>query len=285
MIEASTKLFAVLGNPVGHSLSPRIQNAALESEGLDGVYVAIRCESPELDGLLRGLALAGGGGNVTVPHKEAAARAVDEPTELVRRTGACNTFWSLRGKVYGDNTDVAGFRGAARSLLGEPPRGASVLLLGAGGAARAALVGLMADEVDSVTVLNRTAARASALASELGEGRASVASSPADLAGRAFDLVVNSTSLGLSPEDPLPLDLDALRPPGAVLDLVYRPEETGLVAAARARGIPAADGGEMLVRQGAVAFERWWERPAPLQTMMEALESRRREALASRLSS
>lgn len=280
MIGASTRVFTVLGDPVGHSLSPRIQNAALEAEGLDGIYVAMRCGVSELSGLVRGIALAGGGGNVTVPHKAAAARAVDEPTDLVRRTGACNTFWSRGGKVHGDNTDVAGFRGAARSLLGAAPSGARVLLLGAGGAARAALLALVADGAEGVTVLNRTVRRAEELAAGLGEGRAHVASSRDDLAGQAFDLVVNATSLGLSPDDPRPVDLDLMQPPGAVLDLVYRPEETRLVAEARARGIRAADGGEMLVRQGAEAFERWWSRPAPVEAMMGALKSARRESVA-----
>jgi shikimate dehydrogenase len=269
-IGASTRLFAVLGDPVGHSLSPTVQNAAIRAAGLDAVYVALRCDARGLEGLMRGIALAGGGGNVTVPHKEAAVRAVDVPSELVRTTGACNTFWARDGVIHGDNTDVPGFRGALGSLLGGSPRGLRALLLGAGGAARGALVGLLLDEVASVAVWNRTFERAERLCVELGRGRAKPIGSLAE--GGDFDLLVNGTSVGLSRPDDLPLDLDRVHVK-AVLDLVYRPEETALVRAARDRGMLAADGGEMLVRQGAEAFERWWDGPAPLRVMLDALAS------------
>lgn len=277
MIQASTKLFAVLGEPVAHSLSPRVQNSAFEEAGVDGVYVALGCTSGELAGLIRGIACAGGGGNVTLPHKEAAATIVDEPSELVRQTGACNTFWLAEGRIHGENTDVAGFRGAVESLLGRAPIGLNVLLLGAGGAARAALVGLISDNVGTVSIWNRTEERAERLASELGQDRTRVIHSEAEFRGEAFDLIVNSTSLGLATDDPMPFDLNAAQRPGAILDLVYRPDETALVREARALEIPAADGGEMLVRQGAEAFERWWDRPAPLAVMMEALRRFRGE--------
>src|SRR5690606_22243888 len=105
---SATRLIALLGNPVAHSISPIFQNAAFRHAGVDGVYLALRCEGAAVPGLLRGIALAGGGGNVTVPHKEVAAEAVDEPTEAVRRTGACNTFWSEGDRIRGDNTDVVG---------------------------------------------------------------------------------------------------------------------------------------------------------------------------------
>ena len=277
MISASTRLFAVLGDPVAHSLSPGIHNPAIEAAGVDAVYVALRCGAAEVSGLMRGLAVAGGGGNVTLPHKEAAAAAVDEPSRLVARTGACNTFWLDDGRLWGENTDVAGFRGAVSSLLGHSARGLRVLLLGAGGAARAAVVGLTLDGAASVSISNRTESRARQLAAELGDGRARVLPPEAEPDGSRFDLVVNTTALGLRPDDPLPFDPSTTAPPGAVLDLVYRPGETALVHAARARGIPAADGAEMLVRQGAQAFECWWRRPAPLEAMLRAMDALRRE--------
>lgn len=279
MIQASTKLFAVLGESVAHSLSPRVQNSAFQEVGVDGVYVALGCTSGELEGLIRGIACAGGGGNVTLPHKEAAAAIVDEPSELVLQTGACNTFWLAKGRVHGENTDVAGFRGAVESLLGRTPVGLSVLLLGAGGAARAALVGLIRDNVGSVSIWNRTAERSERLALDLGQDRTRVIHSEEELGGQAFDLIVNSTSLGMAMDDPMPLDLSAVQRPGAILDLVYRPDETALVREARELEIPAADGGEMLVRQGTKAFEQWWGRPAPLAVMMEALKQFRSEML------
>lgn len=277
MIGASTRLFAVLGSPVDHSLSPRIQNSAFQAEGVDGVYVALGCGPDELPGLIRGIAHAGGGGNVTLPHKEAAARIVDEPSDLVIRTGACNTFWLANGRVQGENTDVGGFQGAVRSVLGRSPGGLKVLLLGAGGAARAALVGLLDDDVGQVSLWNRTLARAERLASDLGGGRTVVIDSDECCSEETFDLIVNSTSVGLTQDAPLPLDLSRVPRPQAILDLVYRPQETALVREARARGILAADGGEMLVRQGAEAFARWWNRAAPLEVMLEALAGVRRD--------
>lgn len=262
----------MLGDPVSHSLSPVIQNAALAAAGLDGVFVALRCGQAELPGLLRGIALAGGGGNVTLPHKEAAAAVVDERSPAVRRTGACNTFWAEDGVIHGDNTDVEGFRRAAEVLLGGAPAGASVLVLGAGGAARAVLAALLDGAVERVTIFNRTLSRAQAVASRVGDRRVFVAASAADLEAGTFDLVVNTTSLGLSPGDPVPVDLDRLGGVGAVLDLVYGPGETPLVAAAKVRGIRAADGAEMLLAQGAASFERWWGRAAPAAAMRAALE-------------
>jgi len=271
-VTASTRLFAVLGDPVAHSLSPTIQNAAFRAAGLDAVYVALRCAGETLPGLMRGIALAGGGGNVTVPHKEAARRVLDRAAAAALRTGACNTFWCEAGALCGDNTDVAGFRAAARELV-PTTAGARVLLLGAGGAARAALAGLEDEGGAVVTVLARTPSRAQELKG-LFDGSGLVvhtATSAADVRGEDFDLVVNATPLGLRPGDPLPFDLTTLRSAGAVLDMVYGAEPTPWVASARALGIPAVDGIPMLIAQGAAAFERWWGRPAPVEAMRAAL--------------
>jgi shikimate dehydrogenase len=269
---SSTRVFALLGDPVAHSLSPVMQNAALESLGEDGVYVALRCREAQLNGLIRGLALAGGGGNVTLPHKERATTALDRPTEAVRRTGACNTFWLEDGDVHGDNTDVEGLRRALHRLMGGVPEGASVLLLGAGGAARAALAALLDDSVARVDLLNRTVERARAVARRLGGDRTHVLDSRLRLGERSYDLVVNATRLGLGEGDPVPLELGTEAEAGAVLDLVYGVGETPLVTRARELGIPAMDGGEMLLQQGAVAFERWWQQPAPVDAMRGVLD-------------
>lgn len=271
VVSAHTRVFALLGDPVEHSLSPTIQNRAFRRAGVDGVYVALRCDADDLPGLLGALARAGGGGNVTLPHKQRAATLVDEPTEAVRRTGACNTFWAAEGRVHGDNTDVEGFQRALRTFLDRGAEGFRVLLLGAGGAARAALVGLMDDGVDEIVILNRTVERARAVARRIGGSRVRVAEGPARVEAEDFDLVVNATRLGLSEEDPLPLELEAVGRVGAVMDLVYGDEETAFVRRARALGIPATDGRTMLVRQGAVAFERWWDRTPDLDAMDRAL--------------
>jgi len=271
---AATRLFALLGDPVSHSLSPRFQNAALRALGLDAVFVALRCGADELPGLLRGIARAGGGGNVTVPHKALAACTVERPGEAVLRTGACNAYWLEDGAIHGDNTDVAGAAAAVGALLGRGPAGARVLLVGAGGAASAAVCALADAGVERIVVANRTVGRGHALAERFRRpgARIDVVGSVDGLAGERFDLAVNATSLGLRPGDALPLDPDAAKVTiGAALDLVYAPGETRWVREMRARGIPAADGKEMLIQQGAAAFRRWWGMDPPLRAMRAAL--------------
>ena len=271
---ASTRLFALLGDPVSHSLSPVFQNAALRALGLDGVYVALRCASDDVAGLVVGLARAGGGGNVTVPHKEAAARAIERQTEAVEATGACNTFWLERGQVWGDNTDVHGVSRAVEAVLGRSAEGARVLVLGAGGAARGAVYAFARDGAERIVILNRTTDRAREMVERFGDRgtRIDVARSADDLASDAFDLAVNATSLGLHAGDPLPLSIGQGPRIGAALDLVYsRTGETPWVRAARDVGIPAADGTEMLLHQGAAAFRRWWNADPPIEAMRAAL--------------
>lgn len=266
---ASTRLFALLGDPVSHSLSPTFQNAALRAAGLDGVYVALRCSPTEVVGLIRGIARAGGGGNVTVPHKEAAASAVDRRTAMVERTGVCNTFWLEDGEVWGDNTDVAGARAAIRALVGDEVPG-SVLVIGAGGAARAVLCALE-ESTGHVTLLNRGLDRAHELAARFTSESLQIEVLPldADLSDRSFDLAINSTSLGLRPGDPLPPTGGARF--AAALDVVYSPNGTPWAHHVRAHGIPAADGKEMLLQQGAAAFRRWWGAEPPVDAMRAAL--------------
>lgn len=268
---AGTRVFALLGDPVEHSLSPIFQNAALRASGLDGVYIALRCSDRALPALLRGLAEAGGGGNVTLPHKGVAAATVEVPTDAVLQTGACNTFWLEDGQLLGDNTDVDGFRIALRSLAGEPA-GARVLLLGAGGAARAAAYALLSDGAETVDILNRTPARADALKAALGDDRRLQVLTPSRTTPQTrYDLIVNATSLGLKLDDPLPYDLERGAHEGAVFDLVYAPGGTAWTRSAAALGLAVADGRDMLLHQGAAAFERWWGQPAPLEAMGAAL--------------
>lgn len=275
-ISATSRVFALLGDPVEHSFSPEIQNAAMSAAGVDGVYVAVPTVEDDLAGLMRGLARGGGGGNVTLPHKEKAASFLDRPNSTVRRTGACNTFWGEEdGTVVGDNTDVEGCRRAVASFLSGAPAGARVLMLGAGGAARAALVALLDDGVDEVRILNRSVERARAVSRRIGGERVRVVPTASEVGGEEFDLVVNATRLGLDDDDPLPLDLELPGRVGAVFDMVYGEDGTPFVRAARERGIRATDGIEMLIQQGAAAFERWWDREAPLDAMREAFRARR----------
>lgn len=276
-IDAGTRLVALLGDPVRHSLSPLIQNAAFSHLGLPGVYLALRTDAAMLPHLLRGIAAAGGAGNVTVPHKSAAVAALDRWTPAVERTGACNTFWAADGVVWGDNTDVAGFRAALAELRQESAAGAEVLLVGAGGAARAVLAGLEEEEGPArVTILNRSPDRAAALVAGFPDTPLEIEIAPDGDAprGARFDLVVNATSLGLHAADPFPID-PRLVETAAALDLVYGPRETLWVRAMRAAGVAAVDGTAMLVHQGAAAFERWWGRAAPIEIMRDALREHR----------
>jgi len=271
---AGTQVFALLGDPISHSLSPDFQNAAFRAYGLDAVYIALRCAASELGGLMRGFAMAGGGGNVTLPHKEAAARFLDQPSEAVRRTGACNTFWGSGGELHGDNTDVEGFRRALEHLRGEdatPLR--RVAILGAGGAARAVLTALLDGDVEEILIVNRTRERAEELVRSTGDLRVRAGDWSARGAEPA-DLLVNATRVGLHPSDPLPRDPGTGAKVGGVLDLVYRREGTPLVKRAREVGIPAEDGSEMLIQQGAAAFELWTGREAPIGAMRVAMGGR-----------
>jgi shikimate dehydrogenase len=270
-ITARTRVLTLLGDPISHSASPEIQNAAFAEAGVDGVYVAVRCAPEDLSGFMRGLARAGGGGNITLPHKEKAASTLDVPSEAVRRTGACNTFWGVDGKLHGDNTDVDGFRRAVLTFMHGSIQGIRVLVLGAGGAARAALLGLLEEGAGEVLLFNRTAERARAVARRIGGERARAVPLASALDDERFDLVVNTTRLGLEPGDPAPFDLSRLDRIGAAMDLVYGREKTSFVRSAEALGVRSTDGMEMLVQQGAASFERWWGRPAPIEAMRAAI--------------
>lgn len=274
-ITAETRLIALLGDPVRHSLSPIFQNAAIQAAGLDAAYLALRCSPSSLPSLLHGIAAAGGAGNITVPYKEAAASAIARPTDAVVRTGACNTFWYEDDAIHGDNTDVVGFLTALELLLGGSPAGARVLLLGAGGSATAVVHALASARASEIVVTNRTRDRATALCERMAIEKVQLQErSIGSVGSESFDLVVNATSVGLRPEDPFPLDLDSGPTFSAAFDLVYAPGRTRWVNALRSRGVPAEDGLEMLLHQGAAAFERWFGIEAPLQAMRGSLPRR-----------
>lgn len=288
---APRRVYALLGSPVDHSLSPVIHAAAFRALEEEAVYVALEVGAPELETLMRAVARSGGG-NVTLPHKERAARALDRRSEAVRATGACNCFWrDEAGRLAGDNTDVQGFLRAAEGLVpaegktesddpqeaGSRPeegfRGMEVLLLGAGGGARAVLHGLLRAGAGRVDVLNRTLERAEAMVEEVAPGtEAARVLRRREEAEDRYDLVVNATSLGLEEEDPLPLELGGLEV-GAAFDLVYGPSDTRWIRHARSLGIPARDGLEMLVQQAAASLRRWLGREPPLEAMRGAARS------------
>jgi shikimate dehydrogenase len=262
-------LVGVLGWPVGHSRSPAIQNAAFREAGLDWRYVKLPLAPELFDETVRALPMSGyRGANVTIPHKHAALALADERSAAAAAIGAANTLlFSEEGKVQADNTDAPGFLAA----LDEDPAGMRALVLGAGGAGRAVAWALREAGAAEVAVWNRTPERAAALADELGVRHA-------ERPG-ACDLLVNATSVGLDPplrgdEALHALGLDGVDPPPVVLDLVYSEEPTALLEWARRGGSRTVDGLEVLVRQGALSFERWTGREAPLETMRAAALSR-----------
>jgi shikimate dehydrogenase len=268
----------IYGYPVGHSISPAMHNAAFEALALDVHYAAREVAPDDLPmavGALRERNVVGA--NITVPHKEAVMELVDELDEQARSIGAANTIQNRDGRLLASNTDAVGF---ARSLagVGFEPTGASVLLLGAGGSARAVSHALLGAGARRLVIANRSSERGRRLASQLRVrfGRAQVESvSPAalvaaDVAG--CSLVVNTTTVGLGDnETPLPAEL--LPAGGLVVDIIYRPTQTRLLREARRLGLPILNGLPMLVHQAAAAWELWMGRPAPLGVMQSAAET------------
>jgi shikimate dehydrogenase len=252
-----TALAGVLGFPVAHSRSPEMMNAAFAELGLDWRYVKLPVPPERFAETARALPGSGfRGANVTVPHKVAAHGLADELAPAAAAIGAANTLTFEDGRVVADNTDAGGLLDA----LGEEPRGRSTLVLGAGGAGRAAAWALREAGAE-VAVWNRTAERARALAGELGV-------EAADHPARPVDMLVNATSLGLHGED-LPAEL-GLEPAAVVVDLVYGDAPTALCRRAEAAGARVVDGLEVLVRQGARSLELWTGRAAPLDAMRRA---------------
>ncbi|NUO64469.1 MAG: shikimate dehydrogenase [Gemmatimonadaceae bacterium] len=260
----------LLGSPVAHSLSPTFQNAALASAGLPLRYEAIDVAPSALGAVLGELAREGAAGNVTVPHKEAAFEHCSTRTEVADRVGAVNTFWTEDGALHGDNTDVAGFQRAVRALVGGPMP-SRIAMIGAGGAAAAVCAAAEQGSASEVRIAARTMARAEALAARFPRV---VGVYPAvDAALEDAALVVNATPLGLRADDAFPVAIERLPADVPVLDLVYGPDETQWVVAARAAGHPAADGLRMLVEQGALSFERWFGFAPDREAMARAIAS------------
>ncbi len=266
-----TRFAGVIGWPVEHSLSPSMHNAAFRELGLDWAYLAFPIHPDHLVPAVTGLFRAGCGGlSVTIPHKQAVLECCDEVTPAVEAIGAANTLVPLGdGRLRGDNTDAEGFLRALDEAAPVQLDGAPVLMIGAGGAARAIAFAL-AGRGARLRVANRTAARAAALGEPVGMTRDEVERAAADAV-----LVVNATSLGMgSDEVPPELPLDALGPATVAYDIVYRQEPTPWLRAAAARGARTVDGLGMLLHQGAAAFAQWTGTEPPLAAMRAGLVAR-----------
>ena len=261
-IDGRTRVFALLGDPVGHSLSPAMYNAAFRVLGIDAVYVALRCSAETLAPLMESLVRQGGGGNVTVPHKASAGLA------LARLGGPllpiCNTFWANGAGISGTETDSQGIQAALAEL---EVRGGDWLLIGAGGSAQAALCAAKRSNA-RIAVRARDPEKRRVLlgrAREMGVEEAALES---------CKVCINCTPLGLNPSDPMPLDPHLVPDDGVALDLVYAKGETSWVRTLRSLGRRAADGRTVLVEQGAASFERWFEpQVAPREVMRAAVRT------------
>lgn len=264
ILSGSARLAGVIGWPVAHSRSPRLHGYWLERYKIDGAYVPLAVQPSQVAQALRMLGAMGFRGvNVTVPHKEAALTAVDVIDPVARRIGAINTItMEADGSLRGSNTDGAGFLAHLRaSAPGWTVAGAAVVV-GAGGAARAIVAALADVGIPEIRVVNRTRERAEELARSLdGATDGSIKVMPWIARNGALDgasLVVNTTTLGMTGQPALDLDLAALPKSACAFDCVYTPLETPLLAAARARGLAAVDGLGMLIHQARPGFEAWF---------------------------
>ena len=269
----------IIGYPIGHSISPVFQQAALDHLGIDATYQAFEVTPDQVGQFVNGLRRPGVLGiNVTVPHKEAVVPHLDEVDDWATAAGAVNTILNRSGRLTGHNTDGSGFLRALRDVAGFETPGSRVLVLGAGGAARGVVLALVREKVDSLTIANRTLARAQRLVELASPSRIDSQAIPLDgsvlaTAASSADLIVNCTTIGMShgpDEEGSPLPPGCIPSTALVNDLVYNPLETPLLRAAGQAGAFCLGGIHMLVYQGAASFEMWTGRDAPVAVMLEA---------------
>ncbi len=265
-IDAATTLYGVFGDPVAHSLSPAMHNAAFAALGVNSVYLAFG--SPEIAPCTAAMRTLGfGGASVTIPHKVAIMPLLDEIDASARRIGAVNTVVNRGGRLLGSNTDAHGALQALRAHT--EITGRTAVVVGAGGAARAVAFGLK-DAGGRVTVVNRSAARGEALAQRVGADFRPLA----EAVGLSCEILVNTTPIGMARfGDALPVPAALLQPGMVVMDIVYTPLKTPLLAAAAARGCRTIPGTAMFVLQGARQFELWTGRSAPTEVMTAAVHA------------
>lgn len=276
-ISGHTRVFAVLGHPIGHTLSPVMHNAAFEALGMDAIYLAFDVQPDRLMTVLAAMKDMGlGGVNITVPLKEVAAKGLRDLDDSARLSGAVNTVKFTPGGMTGHNTDGVGFLRAVEEAFGEPVAGKSVFICGAGGAGRAVALVCAGAGARSITLADTDAARPANVAAEVKKHFPV----PVAVAGRwepeaaAADLIVQATPLGMKTGDRSPLKPEAFRNGQAVFDLVYMYPETVFMKAAKAAGARAANGLGMLLHQGACAFEIWTGVKPPVAVMRKALEKK-----------
>ncbi|MFD1425608.1 shikimate dehydrogenase [Kroppenstedtia sanguinis] len=275
-LEAETEKTGLVGHPVAHSKSPVMMNEAFSQEGLPWIYLAFDVDSEELGQAVAGLKSLGfRGWNVTLPHKVAVMEHLDEIEESAQEIGAVNTVIQQDGRLIGTNTDGAGYLESLVRETGFDVKGRRVVILGAGGAARAVSYTLARAGAEQIRIVNRTEKKAQDLAEHLRRWTRADGISPgeASIAIREADLLVQTTSVGMHPHlEGCPVDPASLHGDLLVSDLIYRPRQTRLLREAKARGAQVHSGLGMLLYQGALAFERWTGRRAPVKRMGEVLK-------------
>ncbi|WP_300931414.1 shikimate dehydrogenase [Prosthecobacter sp.] len=274
---------AVIGDPIGHSRSPQMHNPALQECGLDAQYIRVQVPVGRVAEAFRQFAACGFlGVNITIPHKFEALDAVDVLDPLARQLGAVNTLAIRDGRFFGYNSDGPGFLRSVKEAFGADIQDLRVLILGAGGGAgRAVAVQSALSGCQKLLLVNRSQAKAETVASEIqalgGCLEVTVVPWDDDALREALantDLIVNATSLGMKPDDAQLLPADALQARHLVFDMVYRAgSETPLLADARQAGARTVDGLTLLLHQGGISFEHWFDRPAPLEVMRAGLQS------------
>lgn len=264
MLNSDTCLYALFGDPVAHSLGPVMHNAAFKKENINGVYLAFKVPRIE-DAIASMKALNIAGASITIPHKETVIPLLDGIDPLARGMGAVNTIVNRDGRLFGYNTDCMGAVDPLEKAC--DLKGRRVVVLGAGGAARAVAFGVKQRGAIPF-IVNRSIKRGRALADEL-----EAAFIPkADIATVDPEIIVNATAMGMAPDtDAIPIDPELLKPAMVVMDIVYTPVKTALVSAAVERGCTVIDGMAMFVNQGALQFELFTGKKAPIQTMKSAL--------------
>lgn len=273
-VDAATKVFGVAGDPISHSLSPAIMNAAMRRENVNGVFLALHAKSlKDLLACIRDIPIHGLA--ITMPYKQEILQHLDNTDPFTAKIGACNTIVrSQEGKLYGFNTDTSGVVRPLEQRL--TLKDARILVLGAGGAARAAVFGL-AERGAQISILNRSLPAAQKLARQ---AKARTVKR-ADLKKLEFDVIINATPVGMLNTRESPLDLDEIKAK-YVFDMVYDPAETRLLQLARERGAEVIPGSEMFVHQAARQFEIWTGKPAPREDMLRIVQVALEERAAAR---
>ncbi|HJT10302.1 MAG TPA: shikimate dehydrogenase [Candidatus Nitrosotalea sp.] len=271
-----TKTYAIIGDPIDHSLSPALHNASFAFLGLDCTYIAYRVPKGELDASIADLKKIGiAGFNVTIPHKVDMMKLLDETDELCKIVGATNTVVNTDGRLKGYNTDVEGFLDPIRKKNIDC-KGADVLVIGAGGAARAIVAGFAKEKARKITIANRTQENAEKIVSfarQLGVESEFVDIARAGEIATSFKFIVNATSVGLKGTG-LPISTKNITKDSIVYDIVYMPVETQLIEQSKEKGATIIYGWEMLLAQAMKSFEIWTGRPAPYEAMKLTLLGR-----------